>query len=97
MAGEEPLARHERVRVLVDGRVQGVGFRDGCQRRAAGLGLAGWVRNRPDGAVEAEFEGPGEAVRTMLGWCRTGPRMARVDQVETQTLAPTGEAGFRVR
>ena len=94
MAGE---SGRKRVRVVVNGRVQGVGFRDGCHRRAAGLGLAGWVRNRSDGSVEAEFEGPPEAVGAMVAWCRTGPRLARVDQVATEALAPTGDTGFRVR
>jgi acylphosphatase len=85
-----------RVVVRVAGRVQGVFFRATCARRARQLGVAGWVRNAPDGSVEAAFEGPAEAVETMLAWCRQGPRGARVDDVLVTDQSPAGDNGFRV-
>jgi acylphosphatase len=87
----------ERVRVRVHGRVQGVFFRADTRARAQSLGLAGWVRNAPDGSVEAVFEGKAERVDSMVEWCRHGPAGAIVDQVETVREEPTGESGFRVR
>jgi len=68
-----------------------------CAERARALGLAGWVRNDPDGRVEAVFEGPEEAVETMIRWCHEGPPHAHVDAVEIVEETPEGEAGFRVR
>jgi acylphosphatase len=85
-----------RRRVVVSGRVQGVFFRDSCQRAAAAAGVSGWVRNRQDGAVEAVFEGEADAVASMVTWCHQGPSHARVDQVEVTTEEPQGERGFRV-
>ena len=85
-------------RVIVHGRVQGVFFRDTCRRLAVEAGLAGWVRNRPDGAVEACFEGPGPAVERLVAWCRRGPPRAVVTGVEVSDAgAPSGSRGFRVR
>jgi acylphosphatase len=72
----------KRVQVVIHGRVQGVGFRASCQQQAAALGVAGWVRNRWDGAVEAFLEGPEDAVDVMLRWCRRGPPAADVTSVE---------------
>ena len=86
-----------RVRVVVTGLVQGVFFRDACQERARAEGVGGWVRNRADGAVEAEFEGPAAAVERIVAWCREGPRRARVDDVEVTTLEILGDRRFRVR
>jgi acylphosphatase len=86
----------ERKRVVVSGRVQGVYFRDTCRRQAVARGVRGWVRNRPDGAVEAVFEGDSEAVRHMLGWVRVGPRGATVTGVEVFTEQPAGLVGFDV-
>jgi len=86
-----------RVRVVVTGRVQGVWFRDSCQDEARALGVRGFVRNRADGAVEAEFEGPEAAVERMVAWCRGGPPRARVAAVDTERIATVGEPGFRVR
>jgi acylphosphatase len=86
-----------RVRVVVSGRVQGVWFRDSCREEARALGVRGFVRNRADGAVEAEFEGPEAAVERMIAWCHTGPPRARVDVVNTERIATIGEPGFRVR
>jgi acylphosphatase len=85
-----------RKRVVVSGRVQGVFFRDSCQREALAAGLSGWVRNRPDGAVEAVFEGEPPAVEAMVTWCAHGPSRARVDQVEVTDEEPQGERSFRV-
>jgi acylphosphatase len=86
-----------RVRVVVTGRVQGVWFRDRCQEEARALGVRGFVRNRVDGSVEAEFEGPEAAVERMIAWCHSGPARARVDAVNTERIATVGEPGFRVR
>lgn len=86
-----------RARVVISGRVQGVFFRVTCAEHARELGLGGSVRNLPDGSVEAVFEGPEEAVDAMVGWCRTGPPLARVDRVEVVPEEPVGDAGFRVR
>jgi acylphosphatase len=86
-----------RVRVVVGGRVQGVWFRDSCQEEARALGVRGFVRNRADGTVEGEFEGPEAAVERMVAWCHTGPARARVDAVHTERIATVGEPGFRVR
>ncbi|MDQ1375726.1 MAG: acylphosphatase [Actinomycetota bacterium] len=85
-----------RKRVVVSGRVQGVFFRDSCQREAAAAGVTGWVRNRGDGAVEAVFEGDEAAVGHMVAWCGHGPSHARVDHVEVADEAPQGDRGFRV-
>jgi len=86
-----------RRRVLVSGQVQGVYFRDTCQYLAHEAGLAGWVRNLPDGRVEACFEGLPAAVDRLVAWCRVGPRQAEVQAVEVLTEAPRQERGFRVR
>lgn len=86
-----------RRRVVVRGRVQGVWFRESARRRAEQLGVSGWVRNRADGAVEAELEGPVEDVEVVASWFRLGPPEARVDMVEVDELQPVGERGFAVR
>jgi acylphosphatase len=86
----------KRVRLLVSGRVQGVFYRATCARLARDAGLGGFVRNRADGRVEAAFEGPDEAVDRLVAWCRTGPELARVDEVEVLAEAPVGERSFRV-
>ena len=70
-----------RLHVLIEGRVQGVGFRYATYRQAVSLGLTGQVANRYDGGVEADFEGPKAALELMLEWCRTGPRFADVRSV----------------
>jgi acylphosphatase len=75
-------------RVIIRGRVQGVGFRAWVEYTARDHGLAGWVRNRRDGSVEAVFAGPAEAVATMIEACRHGPRGARVDAVEEIDAGP---------
>lgn len=85
-----------RVRVIVSGRVQGVSYRDACRREAVGQQVSGWVRNRPDGTVEAVFEGDREALDAMVAWARLGPPAASVDRVELFEEAPAGLTGFRV-
>jgi acylphosphatase len=76
--------------------VQGVFFRDTCEREARAAGVAGWVRNRWDGAVEAAFEGSADAVERMVAWCRRGPPRATVTSVDVHDEDPVGERGFRV-
>jgi len=86
-----------RRRVVAYGDVQGVFFRDSCRRQAASRGVAGWVRNRRDGTVEAVLEGESEAVAAMVRWMGTGPPHASVQRVEVTEEEPVGEVGFRVR
>ncbi|MFP3921745.1 MAG: acylphosphatase [Dichotomicrobium sp.] len=91
------MAEHRTVHVLIEGRVQGVNFRGWACEQAEQLGLSGWIRNRRDGAVEALFAGPSEDVAAMLERCRSGPRHARVESIETIQeggAAPTG--GFAI-
>jgi acylphosphatase len=85
-----------RALVRVRGRVQGVFFRAETRDRAWSLGVAGWVRNAPDGSVEAVFEGEEERVRSLVEWCRRGPSGARVDGVDVHWEEPTGETRFTV-
>jgi len=86
-----------RRRVLVHGSVQGVGFRVSVARRAEQRGVAGWVRNRPDGAVEAVFEGEPAAVEALVAFCRAGPRGASVDAVDVVEEGPEGPSRFDLR
>jgi acylphosphatase len=86
-----------RRRVVIEGRVQGVWFRETCRREATAAGVSGWVRNRPNGRVEAVFEGEPSAVERMVDWCRRGPSRAVVTQVEVFDEPPVGEFGFDVR
>ena len=84
------------VRVVVSGRVQGVGFRYWAERQAAMQGVSGWVRNRYDGSVEALLSGEAGAVEAMIAACRTGPRWATVDNVTVvDAVADPGLQGFR--
>lgn len=77
--------------MVVSGLVQGVGFRHATYRRALELGLTGWVRNLPDGRVEAVFQGDRQTVARMAEWCRRGPGLARVDQV-TEHWEPSADS-----
>lgn len=86
-----------RSRVVVEGVVQGVWFRASTQREAERLRLSGWVRNLPDGRVEAVFEGPEAAVMQAVEWSRRGPDRALVTSLEETREAPEGLSGFRVR
>jgi acylphosphatase len=85
------------IQVRIYGRVQGVWFRAWTVREAVKLGLAGWVRNRADGSVEALFAGPPARVETMIAKCGDGPPAARVDEVvrQTPTTKPPADTGFR--
>ncbi|MEJ2040289.1 MAG: acylphosphatase [Desulfosarcinaceae bacterium] len=83
--------------VIITGRVQGVFFRAETQRAAVQLNLRGWVRNLPDGAVEAEFEGPRERVDQMLEWCWRGSPHSRVADVKVIWKDCAGTEGFSVR
>ena len=94
------MTADERVRahVWVSGRVQMVFFRGSAQHVARERGLAGWVRNLPDGRVEAVFEGASAAVQALLDWCHHGPPHAVVEHVEVRWEPPQAEPpGFRVR
>ena len=84
------------VRVLIEGSVQGVGYRAWTERVAAELDLSGWVRNRRDGTVEALFSGPAEEVAEMLERCRDGPRAARVTAVRVIEEGGPAPEGFEV-
>jgi acylphosphatase len=86
-----------RVHVFVEGRVQGVWFRDSAWQQAERLGVTGWIRNLPDGKVEAVYEGSRWAVEELLSWTRIGPARADVTGVEIHDETPKGETGFRVR
>jgi acylphosphatase len=86
-----------RRRVVVHGHVQGVFFRDSVRRAAKQRGVNGWVANRPDGTVEAVFEGEPDAVERMVELCRAGPRDARVDSVDVTDEPPQDLKGFAVR
>lgn len=81
---------------MVYGFVQGVGFRFGVERAAQSRGVAGWVRNRADGAVEAVFEGDAEDVEALVEFCRRGPRGAVVERVEVEEESAEGLGSFRV-
>jgi acylphosphatase len=85
-----------RQRVIVSGRVQGVGFRYSCRRMAEGQGVSGWARNLADGRVEVCFEGPPDAVDRLVTWCHRGPSHADVTDVEVIPEDPRGERGFRL-
>lgn len=80
--------------VVIRGRVQGVGYRDWMLREAARLGVQGWVRNRPDGAVEALVAGEEAAVQALLSACRRGPMLARVDEITEDFAEPPDGPGF---
>jgi acylphosphatase len=81
---------------VIYGFVQGVGFRFGVERAALSRGVAGWVRNRADGAVEAVFEGEPEDVEALVEFCRRGPRGAVVERVDVEEELTEGLGGFRV-
>jgi acylphosphatase len=86
-----------RRRVVIRGRVQGVFFRDSLRERAQAHRVSGWVRNRPDGAVEAVLEGSRETVARVVRFARTGPPSAEVTNVEVHEEEPEGLRGFEIR
>jgi acylphosphatase len=85
-----------RCRVVVRGLVQGVWFRESTRRQAEAEGVAGWVRNRGDGTVEAVFEGEPHAEARCVSWCRMGPPSAEVSGIDVTEEEPVGERSFRV-
>lgn len=87
----------ERSRVIVHGVVQGVWFRESTRRTADALGVAGWVRNLPDGGVEAIFEGDPDSVARAVAWSERGPERATVTSIEVFAEKPEGLSGFSVR
>jgi acylphosphatase len=86
-----------RRRLIVRGRVQGVFFRDSLRRLAQQRHLAGWVSNRPDGAVEVVLEGDEDAVQRLVEFAHRGPRGAQVESVDVFNEEPEGLSGFSVR
>lgn len=90
------MTAHMALKVLVHGRVQGVGFRWECSLRARELGIKGWVRNLPDGCVEAHFEGDRDALNQMLAWTRQGPAYAVVTNVDVDPVPVEGMRNFSV-
>jgi acylphosphatase len=90
----DPVIRR---RVLVSGEVQGVFFRDTCRRVAGQQGVGGWVRNLPDGRVEAVFEGEADGVEHLVTWARRGPSRARVTAVEVYDEPVEGLGSFQIR
>ena len=88
----------EKVKLTIRGRVQGVFFRANTQKEAVRLGLTGWVRNTPDGGVEAEAEGGREALEAFVAWCRRGPEHAAVDRLDAAWGPAEGQhRGFQIR
>ena len=77
--------------------MQGVFFRDSTRSAASSRGVAGWVRNAPDGTVQAWFEGPEDAVEAMVAWCRRGPARAEVADLDVEHVDPEDLTGFEVR
>ncbi len=92
------MSDHICVHAIISGRVQGVFFRMETKRKADACSVSGWVRNLPDGSVEAVFEGERPRVEDVLEWCRQGPPSARVEQVKASEQSSTeGCDGFNVR
>lgn len=81
----------QRARLIIEGRVQGVWFRESTRREAVNHGVYGWVRNRPEGTVEVLMEGPKDQVDALASWCRQGPPSARVDRVQESQEEWKGE------
>lgn len=92
-----PLQKQIRARVFVAGRVQGVGYRISTWEVANDLKLNGWVRNLPNGRVEAVFEGSTDVVEKAIAWCRQGKPPAVVKDVAVEYEAPEGMQGFEIR
>ncbi|MER3492873.1 MAG: acylphosphatase [Mastigocladus sp. ERB_26_2] len=91
------MSQSIRVHLFISGRVQGVGYRFATVDTASQLGLSGWVRNLPDGRVEAVFEGVQEVVEEMIRWCHQGPPAAMVKDVVVEYEEPEGLNRFEVR
>ncbi|WIV68248.1 acylphosphatase [Natrialbaceae archaeon AArc-T1-2] len=91
------MTDRKRAHVLVSGRVQGVGYRANTRRTARRNRVDGWVKNLDDGRVEAVFEGPEDAVESMIEWCHEGSPAASVEDVTVEYERPRGEDGFEIR
>ena len=88
----------KRVLLKVSGRVQGVFYRASTQQQAQQLGVKGYVRNLPDGAVEIDVEGENDAVEKLLEWCKRGPQLANVTHIEKQEIEVLANyASFEIR
>lgn len=90
------MSQRTRAHVFVSGRVQGVYYRASTRDAARERGVDGWVKNLDDGRVEAVFEGPADAVESMVEWCETGSPAADVEDVEAEYGGPAGEDGFEI-
>lgn len=90
------MGERTRAHVFVSGTVQGVYFRANTREAAREAGVDGWVRNLPDGRVEAIFEGSADAVESMIEWCHTGSPRATVKDVDVEFEEPDGLAGFTI-
>lgn len=93
MTDDRRIAR----RIVVHGHVQGVFYRDSCRREADHVGVTGWATNEPDGTVSAVFEGPADAVDSMIAWAKQGSRESVVDRIDVEELDPPGATEFRVQ
>ncbi len=91
------MAARTRAHVFVSGTVQGVYYRANTRDAAREAGVDGWVKNLADGRVEAVFEGPEDAVESMVEWCHEGSPAAEVEDVEVEYESPQGEDGFEIR
>ncbi len=83
-----------RIHLIIEGRVQGVWFRESARQEAIRKGIVGWVRNRSDGTVETIAEGPFDRIQGFVSWCEQGPPSARVDRVHQKEEVWTGEFSF---
>ena len=88
--------RMKRVRIVINGKVQGVFYRKSAQAKATALGLAGWVKNLEDGGVMAEVQGEPLGVRQFIDWCKRGPDRAQVTGIATESVPSQPEKGFRI-
>lgn len=91
MSGDDDITT---MRLIIVGRVQGVGFREFARREARALGLKGWVRNRSDGSVEAVATGTTQAIKDFVGKCTRGPLAAQVAHIDLERTEPPEETGF---
>jgi acylphosphatase len=91
------LSSPRRIHLWISGRVQGVGYRAATADKAMGVGVNGWVRNLPDGRVEAVFEGSSSQVDSMLCWCYQGSPASVVQSISHQEEAPEGLQSFEIR
>lgn len=91
------MAKHSCYRLKISGKVQGVWFSKSTQVQAQALGLTGWLQNEPNGSVTCVTEGPEAGLEALVTWCRQGPPHAKVSEINTESIAPTGAKSFEVR